>query len=363
MRLRTTHAILSLLSVALVCCAGPCGKVQAAEDILLEAIRKLEETSLGWQIVLEDTIEELEDFAHQTIAADVQNLLSRTISDVGIEARCYTDFLRDRVKEDLKRMVGAITGEEVVLQPVFCNPVPAVVDMNLSPERRTHIEISGYNLDDVNVQAFLIDASGTSLNVSQHLADPTRYLLTLNLGGNGVPLTSTSAKIEFDLPGNESRSVSVIQPAPPQPVRLRVTIVYIDVYLDGSPGKDTWSTNFSVNGSSAVIWNKKKDISDNCSEAYGRGPGGDKNACRYVISGSWQEVVLQHDQTLTVKFWGTAHDDGDEVSLSTRNFTPSENWGVGRGPYRGEGKDLHRMGERYRGDTSYFTYFCVQRVG
>lgn len=206
--------------------------VDLAAATLDEAISSLEIQSANWQTVLEETREELIDQGQSTIANEVANVLSQTVSDVGIEARCYTDFLRDRVKEDLIRIRASITGEELNLVPVFCKPTPRVIDMNLDADRRTYIEISGYNLDAANVTVFLIDNLDHLSDVSFAIGSPSRYLLTLNLGRNGVPLSDASDKLVFELSGGETRTVNIIQPLPtpppPQDFEYRIDLYTVD---------------------------------------------------------------------------------------------------------------------------------------
>jgi hypothetical protein len=197
-----------------------------------EAIVSLESQSGNWQDILEDTRKELIKQGQSTIANEVSNVLSRATSDIGIEARCYTDFLRDRVKEDLRRIRASITGEELRLKPVFCNPTPSSIDMNLDAERRSTIEISGYNLDTVNVQVFLVDNQNRRKDVSFALGNPSRYLITVNLGSNGVPLSATSDKLVFELSSGKMRPVNIIQPVPPTPIPRRT------VYVSGN-----WTIN------------------------------------------------------------------------------------------------------------------------
>ncbi len=136
-------------------------------------------------------------------------------------------------------------------------------------------------------------------------------------------------------------------PVPPQPKRFRVTFNHLDVYLDGSLGRDTWSTWCSINGTEYRIWDRKRDISDN-GHVRERGPCGDGNASRYPLSNSY-EVVVAHNQELSVCFRGRAHDENDEVPQTCKVFGPSQSWGIGD----------HRMGGCNGGQTEYFVYFSI----
>ena len=142
-------------------------------------------------------------------------------------------------------------------------------------------------------------------------------------------------------------------------IRLRVTFVYLDVYLDGSSGADRWSTWYRVNRTRRDVWTRQR-VSDDCSEAYGRGPGGDGNACRYILNRSVL-LTLNESDSLRISFGGTAHDDNDRVEISRLTFTEANNWGIGGGVRVGS-RNLQRMGERYRGDTEYYVYFKVEEA-
>lgn len=190
-----------------------------ALDALNDAIQNMDRQSNRWQDVLVETRDKLVKDGQSTLANEVSNVISRASSDVGIEAKCYTDFLRDRAKEDLIKLRATITGEKLELKPVFCNPTPNAVDMNIAPDRRPLIEIAGYNLTQNAIKVFLVDRSQPSgrLDVSDKLSNPSSYLLTLNLGSNGVPLSASSDKIIFELPNGDFKDINVIQPPPPPP--------------------------------------------------------------------------------------------------------------------------------------------------
>lgn len=182
-------------------------------DTLNTAIQQLEQQSSAWREVLEKTKTDLIAAGQSTLANEVSNIAARALSDAGIEARCYTDFLGDRTLTMLRRLRAKITGETVPVTPVFCKPTPNVVDLNITPERRPAVEIAGYNLSTSVIKAYAVSASGR-VDVSTHLSNPSEFLVTLNTGTNGVPFDASTSKIEFELSGAPMRSLTVVQPAP-----------------------------------------------------------------------------------------------------------------------------------------------------
>lgn len=203
------------LSLIVLSCTG-CDQVERTRNdglaTINDAIQKLGNNSNSWQSVLSETKKELIKEGQSTLANEVSNVASRAVSDAGIEVRCTVDFMRDRVREELIKIRSVITGEKLILKPVFCNPTPNFVDLNLPVERRPIIEISGYNLTANSLKAQLI-GNGESKDITEHISNPSGYLLTLNIGSNGVQFDKTNNKIEFELPDGKKKTVSVIQPS------------------------------------------------------------------------------------------------------------------------------------------------------
>ena len=191
---------------------------RAAIDALNNGVSQLDLQSTRWEKVLEETRDKLIEAGQSTLANEVSNVIAKAETDAGIEAKCFVDFLRLRAKNDLIQIRAALTHEQPTLQPVFCNPTPDIVDLALAPQRRPAIEISGFNLSASQVAVYTVSTSGRT-DVSRHLANPSEYLLTLNLGSNGVPLGPQVDKIEFHLSDGQVRSVTVVQlpPDPPKP--------------------------------------------------------------------------------------------------------------------------------------------------
>ncbi len=215
--------------------------VEVAVRALDDLIRKLESQSENWQALLEETKDTLIKEGQSTVANEVSNVLSNAISDIGIQARCTVNFLVDRVKEELIQIRASLTGEHVSPSPGFCMPIPDVIDMNLSAERRTHYRIDGYNIDVKDIELFLIQIDGSRIDVSNQLGNPTDYLLTIDLGGQGVPLSSESDMLELILPNGRTRPINIIQPITPQ--ALAYTINYDNSYSvvgGGYIGGNTW---------------------------------------------------------------------------------------------------------------------------
>ena len=81
----TAFAGQCLMALALSGCVK--SSIDKAVRAIDDAVTRLESQSISWQGVLEETRDRLIDEGQSTIANEVSNLLSKTVSDIGIEAR------------------------------------------------------------------------------------------------------------------------------------------------------------------------------------------------------------------------------------------------------------------------------------
>jgi hypothetical protein len=218
---RSTNVLLIVLSAFAIavflvgCSVDPEDKVDKAVTALDRAIDVTDGQTPSWQSVVEESVDELVKQGQSDIANEVSEAMERYFSDLNTPIQCSPVLLRDRLREDFVRTRAKLTEEELQLSPVFCPPRPNVVRFTEVQDGSVDsIEVSGYNLDFADIQVFLIDADNQQTDVSRFLAKPSQYLHTLHLGGDGVPLTSSSSELLFVLEQNNTRSVNVIQPAP-----------------------------------------------------------------------------------------------------------------------------------------------------
>lgn len=165
--------------------------VKRAVAALDEAIFSLDNANADWQKILEDTRDKLTDETQSTIRNEVSNTLNRAVAATGVEFRCDTDFVRTRVRQDLMRIRARLLGETPpVVIPALCQVVPSQIDLSLEPNRRSSIGYFGYDFDtETRPGVFLQSKDGTMTDVSSHLSITHHYQMTLNTGGNGVPLS------------------------------------------------------------------------------------------------------------------------------------------------------------------------------
>lgn len=189
-----------------------------AEQVLRDAIEQLGSESSNWRQVLEETRDKLTGEAQSTIRNEVNVVLSRAIAASGAEVMCVADFIRDRAKQDLMRILDRLQGRVATpALPVVCQVVPQSVDAELVPNRLRLLEYYGYDFDRSPITAYLETTTGR-VNVSRYLDFPTHYHMTLNLGAQGVAIGPTSRRFVFVWDGKDQASVAITQ-SPPAAVR------------------------------------------------------------------------------------------------------------------------------------------------
>lgn len=226
---------------------------------LNNAIDALETNSASWQSVLQQTTSQLTKDAQSTVRNEISDLLNRSVAATGTELRCNTDFIGTRVRQALVRIRARLLHETVPpAEPALCHVVPPAVDMALDPARRNKLEFFGYDFDTTPIKVNLVDQTRT-VDVSGSLDRPTHYHMTLNLGANGVPLSSASNRMVLEWQSKQISSIAVIQPA--TPVCREKTETYTrSTYLSYTPPHTNGDTEYSGNG--PEVWANARWLND-----------------------------------------------------------------------------------------------------
>jgi F0F1-type ATP synthase membrane subunit b/b' len=194
-------------------------QIDNAEKIISDALTDLNDNSRQWQTVLRETESKLTEDAQSTIKNEVSNTLNRAIATAGTEFRCNADFVRDRVKAELQRILDNIRNKTSKTPiPIFCQVIPNSINMNEDETRRNKLDISGYNFDKLSqLSVKVLDQNGAILldNGSQHLNRVTHYNMVLNLSSNGLRLTNQAKSIVISFDNVEISRISVEQPPLP----------------------------------------------------------------------------------------------------------------------------------------------------
>lgn len=256
------------------------GDTVAALD---NAIDALDRNSSSWQVILQDTTQKLTADAQSTVRNEISDLLNRSVAATGTELRCNMDFIGSRVRQALVRIRARLLHQPIPpVEPALCHVVPAAVDMALDASRRNKLEFFGYDFDTTPIKVTLQDKSRT-LDVSSNLDRLTHYHMTLNLGANGVPVSSASNRLTLEWQDRPISSIAVIQPATPVckekdvPISPRAYLSYTPPHTRGDReysgnGPEVWATARWINEGTHInfrLWMKAKETRSDWTTAEG----------------------------------------------------------------------------------------------
>jgi hypothetical protein len=189
---------------------------QSTESVLRDAIEMINSNSNAWQEAIKEAQTKLTSDTQSTIRNELNDVLQRGIAATGAEMRCNTDFIADRVKISLERILARIAGQELPrIIPGICDIVPLAIDRVLIPQRLNRMEFYGYDFDQAEIKTVMIDNRERQIDISRHMSKPTHYHMVLNLGGNGVQLTDNSQKIKLNVDNNILSEIPIIQESIP----------------------------------------------------------------------------------------------------------------------------------------------------
>jgi hypothetical protein len=215
-----------------------------AQVLVEKAMGSLDQNSAQWQTVLQKLSSDMMATEKQFVG-DVDHIVQRGVASTGDAVACKIDFTRDRVKEDLGRLLAKITNKvPPPLKPAVChvvfggtNSLLNSVDMANRPKE---ISFHGYNLQatgDRAPQLFLKHAGG-EIPLRDFVNFPTDYILTLKTGAeDGAPLCNLQQREIIMKSGGEVvhsvavQTASCVVPQAPQAHLPRV--------VQGFPIRDT----------------------------------------------------------------------------------------------------------------------------
>ncbi len=217
-----SYPLLMLCACGILLMTAGCGvgdAINNAVKMLQEVSLRISDESNNWRAELEraiDLAESLPAEVRTTVKTELNNTLTRAIATTSGELRCDIQFVNDLIRGDIARIIASLRKQPVEPpDPTVCTVSPEQVDMALDPNRRATINYFGYNMpldpQDGVVKVELVQGNN-AVDVSQHLNVASEFLMVLDLGGNGVPITFESDVIRLLWKDRRVSSIPVIQP-------------------------------------------------------------------------------------------------------------------------------------------------------
>ena len=211
--------IILMIATSVVLCGCFESAVEKAANELDRHIYTLQNESGDWRATLQQSVTDLQKAGQTTLANEVQNVLTRSISATGEEGRFDVDFLRSRSEQVLRNAVSVLRGgkDVYISPPAIGSWTPTKVDLYLPPERRTSLEFSGYDLankakDGTGLRLLLVMVDDSTTDVSRHIYQTTFYHAVVNTSGSGIQFTPNSKSLRLVWDGKQLSEIPVLIP-------------------------------------------------------------------------------------------------------------------------------------------------------
>jgi hypothetical protein len=174
-------------------------------------INALSRESADWQVVLQELQENLVEDTQSTLRVEITNLMRTGLLGAGGEFRCDADFLRirterelRRIRNDLVQILNSISTnvnfplvEEIPVEPFICSAVPVAIDAGLDAERRAILDVYGYDMRSLPINAEVLDANGNRRNVTTSLGIISDQHMVLDLTEGGAAIKEDDRRVVF----------------------------------------------------------------------------------------------------------------------------------------------------------------------
>ena len=136
------------------------------------AIDVLSQESANWQVTIANLEKELAKDIQSTIQHEITDLARNAVLSTGAEVRCNAEYMRIKVRRELIDIrnsyvisINAMLSNKNFVQyqiplipqepvtPFICDIVPSAVDLSIDRERRTKIDIYGFDLRSMPIKA------------------------------------------------------------------------------------------------------------------------------------------------------------------------------------------------------------------
>jgi len=182
--------------------------------ILDQASGDLNANAANYEQIMREAINKI---TSQSVKAQLQDALDHAIVTASSEYRCDISFTADYLIKRIKAIKATLNNTSVPTEaPVVCNNIPSVVNMNLPPNQRNMIEVTGYflNQDFSKYKLYLQSTNGSKSNKTSALTASSDFKLIVNLGSTGIVLDNSSDKIILSWNGNDISIIPVLQRIP-----------------------------------------------------------------------------------------------------------------------------------------------------
>jgi hypothetical protein len=231
------------------------GTLNNVNVVLDNTTNNLNANASNYANIMQEAIDKIRD---QNIKAQLQEVLSNAIVTASGEIRCDIQFTADYLIKSIQAIKAGYNHQPIpATEPKLCTVLPSVVDMNLNPNQRNLIQVTGYflNSDFSKYKLLHYSSSGAVTNQTSSLSANTDFKLQINLGSSGTILNQNSSKLVLVWDDDIVSEIPVVQRVPVacelrerELVNLPKMMLYPEQKKDPRISKDEGDKEFDGNG-------------------------------------------------------------------------------------------------------------------
>ncbi|MCB0665060.1 MAG: hypothetical protein KDC80_04525, partial [Saprospiraceae bacterium] len=183
---------------------------KSVEQFISEAQIDIIANVENWERILNDLKNDIPDLEKE-VKQDIDELIQRSVSHVGIEVKCEISYMGDMIFQGLEQIKASFLGQvPTAVKGMICDISPDAIDMALAPNDRNKVTITGYNLDKTGFKMYHISHDGTKTDVTSNLTVTSPFKLIANLGSSGIVIGKNSKKLQVVVDNGLARVMQII---------------------------------------------------------------------------------------------------------------------------------------------------------
>ncbi len=231
------------------------GTLNNVNVVLDNTTNNLNSNAANFTQIMQEAINSIMD---QNVKAQLQAALDNAIVTTSGEIRCDIQFTADYLVKRIQAIKAQYNHLPIpVSEPKVCTVLPSIVDMNLPPNQRNLVQVTGYflNEDFSKYKLFHHTLSGVITDRTSSLSANTNFKLQINLGSGEIVLDQNSSKLVLMWNDNILSVIPVVQRIPVpcelrdrELVNLPKMMVYPEQKKDPRLNKNEGDKEFNGNG-------------------------------------------------------------------------------------------------------------------
>lgn len=229
-RIRGIYLLCIVLTLSITSCAlinkllnigsAVVGAINNVNVVLDNTTNNLNSNAANFTQIMQEAINKILD---QNVKAQLQAALDNAIVTTSGEIRCDVQFTADYLIKRIQAIKAQYNHLPIpISEPKVCTVLPSIVDMNLPPNQRNLVQVTGYflNEDISKYRLFHYTLSGVITDRTSSLSASTNFKLQINLGSSGIVLDQNSSKLVLMWDDDILSVIPVVQRVP-VPCELR----------------------------------------------------------------------------------------------------------------------------------------------